>query len=751
METLFLVIVVLLFLLAIFDLHVGVSNDAVNFLNSAVGSKAAGFKTIIAVAAVGVFIGAAMSNGMMDIARHGIFRPEHFFADELILLFVAVMITDVILLDAFNSLGMPTSTTVSMVFELLGGTVALALFKMHADPSLSMGMLMNTEKALSVIIGIFVSVAIAFFFGTLVQYITRLIFSFNYKRNLKWAAGIFGGIALTAIVYFMLVKGLKDASYMTAQNKQWISDNTLAIVLGCFAGFSLLMQILHMLKVNVLKVIVLSGTFALALAFAGNDLVNFIGVPLAGFSTYTDYVNLGGGVGMENFAMDSLNGPAKTPVIFLIAAGAIMVYSLITSKKAKNVIKTEVSLGRQDEGSEMFGSSPIARKIVRRVSAAGTAITKIIPPKALEWADSRFNKDEIILEDNAAFDLVRACVNLVLAGLLIALGTSMKLPLSTTYVTFMVAMGTSLADRAWTRESTVYRVTGVLSVIGGWLFTAFAAFLICFVITALIHWGGIIVAFLAMGAMFVFLFLNRKRGTSSKEHTNDLIDRVAAANDDESAEALLKEHYSETMLRLVISQKELFVKITDGFFRNDLKALRSSINILKDDKFILKNSRRKEIIAMRKMHHNFLLSKGTWLHMGFASCEQMLYSIRRICEPCKEHVDNNFTPIPKEFVTNYTPLRDAIIALLERFEKAISTSDYSVKDSLAADIDSVRMKISELRSAEIPHLADKQYGADISLLYVSIIQESEEMLSQMKHMVRGVSGFMEGKETICAE
>ena len=343
METIYLCIIIFLFVLAVFDLIVGVSNDAVNFLNSAVGAKAASFKTILFIAGVGIFIGASLSNGMMDIARHGIYQPEHFYFAEIMCILLAVMLTDVVLLDVFNSMGMPTSTTVSLVFELLGGTFALALIKVHNSDTLALGDLINTDKALSVIMAIFVSVAIAFFFGMLVQWIARVIFTFNYTKKMKYSIALFGGIAATSIIYFMLIKGLKDSSFMTPENKHWIQDNTLLLITVFFVFFTLLMQVLHWLKVNVFKVVVLMGTFALALAFAGNDLVNFIGVPLAGFSSFIDYTANGSG-NPDNFLMTSLLGPAKTPWYFLIGAGAIMVYALCTSKKAHAVIKTSVCL-----------------------------------------------------------------------------------------------------------------------------------------------------------------------------------------------------------------------------------------------------------------------------------------------------------------------------------------------------------------------------------------------------------------------
>lgn len=434
METVYLGIVIFLFMLAVFDLLVGVSNDAVNFMNSAVGAKVAKFRTIIIVAAIGVFAGAVLSNGMMDIARHGIFHPVNFSFYEIMCILLAVMVTDVVLLDVFNTLGLPTSTTVSMVFELLGGTFILAILKIVGDETglLSLGDMMNTEKALSVIMGIFLSVAVAFIAGTVVQYLSRLIFSFNYKKNLSWTIGIFGGIAVTSLSYFIIINGLKSASFMTPEALAWIQENTAMLVGGCFVIFTVLMQVLHWCRVNVFKVIVLLGTFSLALAFAGNDLVNFIGVPLAGFSAYTDYVANSNGAGIHDFMMSSLMSSAQTPLIFLVISGVIMVYALATSKKAKNVIKTSVDLARQEEGDEMFGSSALARVIVRRATSINDFLVRVIPVNVRRWIDGRFNKDEIILADGAAFDMVRASVNLVLSGLLIIMGTTMKLPLSTT-------------------------------------------------------------------------------------------------------------------------------------------------------------------------------------------------------------------------------------------------------------------------------------------------------------------------------
>ena len=745
METMFLGIVVFLFLLAIFDLVVGVSNDAVNFLNSAIGSKAASFKLVITVAAVGVFFGAALSNGMMEIARHGIFQPEHFYFQELMCIFLAVMVTDVILLDIFNTLGMPTSTTVSMVFELLGGTFVLALIKIAMDETgmLSFGDLLNTEKALSVIIGIFLSVAIAFFFGTIVQYISRLIFTFNYTGRLKYTIGLFGGVAATAIIYFMLIKGLKDSSFMTAENKLWVKENTLMLTTYCFIAFTVLMQILHWCKVNVFKVIVLMGTFALATAFAGNDLVNFIGVPLAGLASFQDFVANGNGEPM-GFLMSSLNGPAKTPFIYLFLAGAIMVIALVTSKKAKNVIKTSVDLSRQDEGDEMFGSSGVARSIVRNTMNVGQAISKFIPDSVKTWADKRFCKDVMVMENGAAFDLIRASVNLVLAGLLIALGTSLKLPLSTTYVTFMVAMGTSLADRAWGRETAVYRITGVLSVIGGWFITAGAAFTISAIVVLIMYYGGFIAMF-AMIGLVIFLLIRSERMYSKKqknEKANDTIfKQLLASQDLKERWSLLRQHVNNNHVDMFDFIMATYTQITDGFINEDIKSLRKAMIRTGEEKQALKKSRRKEIIGLRRIDKFAAIEKNTWFHLGSNSCEQMLYCMKRICEPCKEHVDNNFKPLSERARTEFIPVRDEMITLMTQARDVIISGDYDKADAILKDGDGLKVKISTLRRHQMNRIHDESVNVKTALVYLNILQESQELVSSWRHLLRASRMF----------
>lgn len=748
METLYLGIVFFLFMLAIFDLLVGVSNDAVNFMNSAVGAKVARYRTIIIVAAVGVFAGAILSNGMMDIARHGIFQPANFSFYEIMCILLAVMVTDVVLLDVFNTLGLPTSTTVSMVFELLGGTFILAILKIIGDETglLSLGDMMNTEKALSVIMGIFLSVAIAFIAGTLVQYISRIIFSFNYKKHLSWTIGIFGGISVTSLSYFVLIKGLKSAPFMSAESLAWIDQNTTLLVAGCFVFFTLLMQILHWCKVNVFRIIVLLGTFALALAFAGNDLVNFIGVPLAGFSAYTDYVANSNGAGIHDFMMSSLMSSAKTPAIFLFASGIIMVYALATSKKAKNVIKTSVDLARQEEGDEMFGSSALARTIVRRATTINEFMVKVIPVGMRRWIDSRFNKDEVILENGAAFDMVRAAVNLVLSGLLIIIGTTMKLPLSTTYVTFIVAMGSSLADRAWGRESAVYRITGMLSVIGGWFITAFVAFTICALVTAIMFYTSFVGMFIFICvAVFLLVRSNIKYSKKEKaEQQDDTFKRMMASKDKAEVLSLLRLHVKETLTDYINYTEQAYMQVTDGFINEDLKQLKKVMSSTDDQKKMLKKRRRKEILGLRRIPIPIAIEKNTWFHLGSNSCEQMLYCLKRICEPCKEHVDNNFNPISKDCIAEFLPIREELCQLMDRTQTVIENNNYAEADDILVKGDALKNKISALRKQQMNRMQEADSTSlKASMVYLNILQESQELVSIWRHLLRA-SRFFQG-------
>lgn len=744
METIYLGLVIFLFLLAIFVIWVGVSNDAVNFLNSAIGARAAKFRTIMIIAALGVFVGAAMSNGMMDIARHGIFRPEQFYFNEVMAIFLAVMVTNIILLDVFNSLGLPTSITVSLVFALLGGTFGLTIVKLsHNTSGLSIADLMNTEKALAVIFAIFVSVAIAFFFGIVVQFLARLIFTFNYKKNLTWKIGLFGGLATTIICQFMLVKGIDDMSFMTNEMRQYINNHNAIIMLAVFVVFSIVMQVLHACRVNVFKVIVLLGTFALAMSFAENDLVNFIGVPLAGFSSYQDYMAHGGG-DPSTHVMAALNESANTPTYFLAAAGLIMVISLTTSKKAHNVVKTSVDLARQDVGDEMFGSSRMARSIVRTTTTTINTILHNVPPGMKSWIRQRFNQDDIIMENGAAFDMVRAAVNLVIASMLIAFGTSLQLPLSTTYVVFMVAMGSSLADRAWGRESAVFRITGVLSVIGGWFITAGAAFLMCFVIALVMYYGG----FVAIIALIVFtiarlIYSNKKYSQKVKtEVTDDLFRQIIASKDKKETLNLLSRHIADNHAHCLEFGINIYMQITDGFVNDDLKSLRRADAALRAEKGVLKKMRRKEMVGLQRIDKDVAIEKNTWFHLGSNSCQQIMYCLRRICEPCEEHVDNNFKPMPMVMIKEFIPLRDTLVYLLQRAHTVVTENRYQDVDEIRMQCDHLKESLSRARKLQMNRMQDEESNLSVAYVYLNMLQETQELVSTLRHLLRADRRFL---------
>lgn len=743
METIYFGFVVFLFVLAIFDLMVGVSNDAVNFLQSAIGAKVAKFKTILTIAAIGIFTGAAMSNGMMEVARNGVFHPSFFSFQDVMFIFLAVMASDIVLLDIFNTLGMPTSTTVSMVFELLGGTFALALMKVAGDPSLHVADLMNTSKALTMIMAIFVSVAIAFVVGAFVQYISRTLFTFVYKNNsLKWKIGIFGGLAFTAIIYFMLIKGLGNVSFISDAAHEWINTHSWTICGICFVVTAVLSQVLFALKVNVFKILVLTGTFALAMAFAGNDLVNFIGVPLAGYSSFQDYsANAGGDA--ASYMMDSLNGPAHTPVLFLIAAGLIMVISLATSKKAFNVVKTSVDLARQDAGDEMFGSSKMARVLVRFSTNTASALSELVPNGVKRWFAKRFDNENVVLPQGAAFDEIRATVNLVVSSLLIALGTSLTLPLSTTYVTFMVAMGSSLADKAWGRESAVFRITGVISVIGGWFITAGAAFILCFLVALAMSLGGLTMASILIALSIVLLVRsNIKYKKKQAEEKGDVVfNQMITSEDNAETLRLLTQHIRQGQSRFLDFVNVNYLNVTEGFISEDLSRLQKAESAMRKERQELKQRRRKEMLGLRRIDPGVAIEKSTWFHLGVNSCEDMLYSLRRICDPCEEHIDNSFVPLEKDRIKEFLPLRDTLLYLLKRAVVVISTENYTDSDKLREQCEEFKSCLSSTRQGQIERMQTSKENITVSYVYLNLLQETHEIASSLQHLLRASKHF----------
>lgn len=743
METFYLFLVIFIFILAIFDLSVGVSNDAVNFLNSAIGSKAASFKVIMIIAAIGIFVGASLSNGMMDVARHGIFQPQYFYFTEIICILLAVMLTDIVLLDLFNSLGMPTSTTVSLVFELLGGTVALAIIKViKSTEGLEFATLINTDKAFTMILAIFLSVAIAFLFGTLVQYISRIIFTFDYRKKMKYFAALFGGLAATAILYFMLIKGLKESAFMTGEIKGLIYSNTGKIVWWSFIGFTILMQILYWLKVNIFKVIVLMGTFSLALAFAGNDLVNFIGVPLVGYSSYMDLLAQNGTVTPDKFLMSSLLESAQTPWYFLIGAGFIMVIALFTSKKAKQVIKTSLDLSRQSEGEENFGTSPVARVLVRTFSGAATSVLSFVPISARKWINSRFNKDGITMENQASFDLVRASVNVVLSGLLIAMGTSLKLPLSTTYVTFMVAMGSSLADRAWGRETAVYRITGVISVIGGWFITAGAAFTICFVVALLIYLGGI-VGMVAMVALAVYILVRshliykkKIKKEALKEEVNTTVAQLRNTTDSREALALFRKHSREELYSDLSFISQAFETAVNGFMNENLKDERKVLSDIEDMKTHLKQVKRVGTLGVTQLDQTIAIEKGLYYYQGNDFASETLFSVRRLTEPIKEHIDNNFNPLSDIQKEDFNSVSKHIVSYLNRCAEMIQKNNYMGFDILVAESTDLVNQLIALKKRELKRIQGQTSSTKTSMVYLNMIHESQNVVSFTTNLLK---------------
>lgn len=680
MNILFLGIVAFLIVLSIFDLVVGVSNDAVNFLNSAIGARVAKFKVIVLVAAIGIFAGAATSNGMMDVARHGIMTPAYFSFYDVICVFLAVMVTDIILLDTFNTLGMPTSTTVSMVFELLGGAFAIAIIKIAQGMTgshgvvLTFGDLLNTEKALTCIISIFLSVAIAFLSGTLVMWGTRLILTFNHNRFISFTA----------------------------------------------------------------RGIVLLGTGLLAFSFASNDLVNFVGVPLTGLDAYCDFTN-NGAPEASSFMMTSLMESAHTPSIDLIIAGGIMVCALVFSKKAQNVVKTSVNLARQDEGDEMFGSNAVARIMVRHSQKLAETVTDFLPSRITRWIDARFNSDTATLPPGAAFDYVRAAVNLLLAGFLLIIATRMKLPLSTTYVTFMVAMGTSLADRAWSRESAVFRITGVLSVIGGWFITAGAAFITCYLITNILFFGSLpAMIFAIIGAITLLIHSNtRFKQRDNSSGTDLLFKKILRTSDKAECWQILKEYVNQTSYQELQAAAENYEMLTTAFFQEEYKMLKRTSHHIEDQHKDIKRQRRKHIISLRRIAPIQSIEKGTWYFLVSSSLTQMVYCLKRMSDPCREHVGNNFSPVPSHYANEFLIYRDEIIFLFKR--AYVSHQAQEIRN----DASKIQSALSDYRKRIIIDIQKHQLNIESMTVFLNMVQESQELLSTLRHTMRGISKFEE--------
>lgn len=738
MDIFYLVLIIVLFLLAISDLVVGVSNDAVNFLNSAVGSRAASFKIIMTVAALGVFVGATFSSGMMEVARKGIFNPEYFLFSEIIIIFLAVMVTDVILLDTFNTYGMPTSTTVSIVFELLGASVAMAVIKVYTDPNaLQLHEYINNEKALVIIMGILLSVAIAFTCGAVIQYFSRLIFSFEYTQRLRSIGPIFGGIGITAITYFMVIKGIAGTSFYTPELAEFINSNTRWLLLYSFLGWTVILFIASRLfRINILTTMVLIGTFALAMAFAGNDLVNFIGVPLAAFNSYEIFKT--SGVPADELIMTGLAGEVATPTLLLVIAGLIMAATLYFSKKAQSVLKTSLDLGRQDEGYERFSSYMFSRSLVRNVTALSQFVSKSIPDKLQgvirkQFDETPFKEQQKRLKKEApVFDLLRAAVTLVVSSILITMGTNYKLPLSTTYITFMVFMGASLADGAWGRESAVYRVSGVLSVIGGWFFTAFSAFTVAFILLIIFHFGGI------LGIIAVLIVAGIAAYRTHRTHSKRIAD--LSEYEKRSEEVLLNQ---ERILNLCRNHILNFAEEYNTVVTKSLKALG------KEDRSALNEARqlfqpiRKKIDWLQLQSSKILddlpeteLESGHVYIIVIDYLREMSHQTDSILKSNFKHVDNNHKPLTSEQVSELEEVHGIMRTIFQNIDESFRSLDLKKMGDFNSEFREYASKIRDIRKKQINRIKKRKVGTRNSILYLQLLSDFRNMMLFANRIIR---------------
>ncbi len=740
MSTLIIIMVVLLFVLAISDLIVGVSNDAVNFLNSAIGSKAAPFWAILLIASLGVLFGATFSSGMMEVARKGIFHPQHFFFTEIMFIFLAVMITDVILLDLFNTFGMPTSTTVSIVFELLGAAVAISVIKIYTDPeALELQEYINSAKALAIISGILLSVVVAFIVGAVIQFFTRLAFSFDFKKSMKYFGAIWGGLAITAITYFIIIKGAKGASFMTVENKLLIKENTLQIIAISFAFWTIILQLLHWIaKVNILKVIVLAGTFALAMAFAGNDLVNFIGVPLAGFESFKAYI-ASGSSDPDMFSMVGLAGKVKTPTLYLIIAGLIMVITLWLSSKSRSVVRTSLNLSSQDAVDERFGSSFMARSLVRASIKMSTSLEKVIPTAITRFIGNRFDQSNFQeiqdSEEAVSFDLLRASVNLVVASILIAFATSLKLPLSTTYVTFMVAMGTSLADKAWGRESAVYRVTGVIAVIGGWFLTAFTAFTAAFIVATLLSFGG----WVALSALVIIVVLVLYR-THVYHNKKSKDEKVEDLNTEVNSSSIIIKS-SNTIVKNLTEFSGVFQQILEGLVNEDRKILGKADEKVTELNITAKNLKDKVFKTLNKFETG-LIETGPFYVQVHDYLREMAHCLTFISKPAFKHVNNGHQKLLDYQINNLTIIQSELSQLFANIIQTIESHDFSDVNEIVEHQQELLSTLNGLRKEQIKMIKAEEAGTRNSLLYFSLIYEIRSFLLHSINLLKSHRDFI---------
>ncbi|WP_224488608.1 inorganic phosphate transporter [Robertkochia flava] len=745
MEQLYIFMLIALFFLAVTDLVVGVSNDAVNFLNSAVGSNAATLRTILVIASIGVAVGAIFSSGLMEVARKGIFDPGQFFFDEIMIIFIAVMITDILLLDLFNSLALPTSTTVSIVFELLGAAVAVSTIKIiQANGSFAdIGNYINGAKATEIILGILLSVGIAFTVGAVVQWFSRLLFSFQFEKRMKWVGGLFGGLAISAITFFILIKGIKGISVIPDSFLTVVNENQWLILLGSFIIFGLMSQIIvSMTPFSLFKIIILIGTFALALAFAGNDLVNFIGVPIAAYQSYelwhASYEATG--VLPSEFAMDSLAGKVETPAYLLVVAGIVMVVTLWLSKKARSVMYTEINLARSGEGSEKFEPNFLSRIIVRASVNLNGALKMIVPSKMQEVIADNFSKPvekRAKSSEEPAFDMVRAAVNLMVASILISIATNMKLPLSTTYVSFMVAMGTSLADKAWGRESAVYRVAGVFNVIGGWFVTAIVAFTAAAIFATMIYFGKVyaLVALLLLAAVLIIRSFVVYRKAEKEKKAIAKIDRSSLITINE----LISES-SDNISKVIGGVNNIYTGTIDNLGLQDLKKLKKykkKLSVLEEDVDELKG----DIFYFIKSLDESSVAASKFYILILDYLQDMVQSIGYISKNSYSHVNNNHRNLKFNQIRDLKRIDKRLQELFDRIKADFEQKSFENIQDIIDEHNTLLDEVSALIEKQVARIRSTETSPKNTKLYFSLLLETKDLIRGTVNLLSLFSEF----------
>lgn len=730
-ENIYIFMVVALGILAITDLVVGVSNDAVNFLNSAIGSKAISFRNIMIIASIGIAFGAISSSGMMEVARKGIFNPGEFVFEEIMFIFMAVMITDILLLDFFNTLGMPTSTTVSIVFELLGASVAISLIKIiNLDGGISdLGAYINTDKAAEIIFGILLSVFIAFTIGAVVQFVSRLLISFDFKDKSKWVESIFGGLAITAIVYFILIKGLKSAALFNGSISEFVALQPELFVLGNVVFWIFVSWLAaNLLKWNIYRVVIAFGTFALAMAFAGNDLVNFIGVPIAALQSFQDWQV--SGVAPSEFNMNGLSAAVQTPTLLLLLSGGIMVVTLWFSSKAKSVVKTSVDLARQDEGEERFEPNYLSRQVVKFSIAAVENLSKIVPPSLQSKIDKQFvvpytyvPKSKV--QDMPAFDMVRASVNLMVASVLISIATSMKLPLSTTYVTFMVAMGTSLADRAWGAESAVYRVAGVLNVIGGWFFTALSAFVAAAIIAYILHIGkfvGLLVLLLFAAAILLRNYMSHNRKTKVIKAEDSL--RRAESS---SIQGVIEES-ADNIGNMIKRSNRIYTNSINGLARHDIETLRKNrkgVNKMSNEIEDLKNN---IFYFIKNLDESSVGGASNFYISLLGHLQDLSQSLEYVSTLGHKHVHNNHKKLKYTQIKELKELDGTLEQLFNDTQAIFQNRSFEKIQAILTSKEELLDLVSDKIEKQVARTRTEESSPKNTTLYFSFLTETKDLI-----------------------